>query len=103
MDTLEFDRFFPQFRAGNADDTCFYFASDPTQTWHYIGVFPNCARPFWAGLCDIAGGSDFDTAEELIDAPIYDGRSLRSRWDEVRIVSIWDRPLDNWMLANPIV
>lgn len=48
---------------------------------------------YWAGCgCDIPNGTGFPTAQALFDAPIYGGRSLRDRWNEIT----WHM-IDGWM------
>lgn len=98
MDTLDFDYFFRQLKAGKSiDETCFYFADDEKQAEHYLGYLPEFDKPYWVGYCDIPDGTDFALAEELVEAPVFDGQSLKERWNEVRIVSIWGIGLDDWM------
>ena len=79
------------------DETCFYFSDDPIEEEHYLGYLPEYEKPYWAGYCDVEGGCEFKTASELVNAPIYDGKSLKSRWDKVVIVSIESFPVDDWM------
>ncbi|MDD4564214.1 MAG: hypothetical protein PHE79_01815 [Eubacteriales bacterium] len=98
MDTLDFDYFFKQLKAGvSIDETCFYFIDDPMEEEHYLGYLPEYETPYWVGYCDIPDGTDFLTAEELVDAKIFDGKSLKERWENVRIVSIWGIGLDGWL------
>ncbi len=86
----DFDFIFEQFERGNEliNETVFYFKSDPNELEHYIGYSPQYDEPYWAGLCDIPGGCSFSAATELFEAKIYDGRSIRDRWDELVLVEI---------------
>ncbi|MBQ8512312.1 MAG: hypothetical protein IJ497_06835 [Clostridia bacterium] len=68
----------------------FRFASDPIspkQTGYVrermIGWMDGQEKPYWIGGCDIPNGTEFFTAEELLDAPVFAGKSMRERWDEV--------------------
>ena len=45
----------------------------------------------------MSGGCEFKMASELVNAPIYDGKSLKSRWNKVVIVSIESFPVDDWI------
>lgn len=54
-------------------------------------------RPFWVGYCDIPDGASFLTAEELVNAPLYSGRSLREVWDEVDIICAAGMPPEIWL------
>lgn len=56
---------------------------------------PEC--PFWVGDCDIPDGASFPTAEELVNAPLYKGRSLREVWDEVDIICAAGMPPEIWL------
>ncbi len=48
---------------------------------------------YWAGYgCDVHNGVGFISAKELFEAPIYEGRSIKDRWDEIT----WDR-IGGWM------
>lgn len=48
---------------------------------------------YWAGAgCDIYNGTDYLTARELFEAPIYEGKSIKDRWSEIT----WDE-IDGWM------
>lgn len=98
MDTLDFGFFMRQLTAGkNIDETCFYFCDDKNETEHYLGYLPKYGKPYWIGYCDIDGGVEFAEAEELVSAPVFDGRSLKERWNEVRIISIEGSCLDDWL------
>ena len=79
-----------------ADETTFYFKDDPSETVHYIGYLPEYASPYWAGYCDIPNGADFKTAEELFNAKIYDGKSIRERWSELVVLDFGAIPVDEY-------
>ena len=75
------------------DDTAFCFLEErETGKERGLGCLPEGPRsfglPYWADDCDEAGGFRCAAAEELFDAPIYDGRSLRERWPEVWLFRI---------------
>jgi hypothetical protein len=99
---LHIDYLLQEFKAGkNIDETCFSFESDPITEFRYIGYSENDPLPYWAGLCDLPDGRRFQTADELFEAKIYDGKSLKERWDEVTIYSIYSFPLDDWLSCLP--
>ena len=62
------------------------------------GVF--LARRVFAGLCDVEGGCLFSTAKELFEARIYDGKSIRERWQELVMIGMGGLPIEdldpNW-------
>lgn len=89
---------FRQLEAGAMiDETCFYFKDDPEEEEHYLGYLPKYKKPYWVGHCDIKDGCEFETASELMNAPIYNGKSLKSRWNEVVVVSIEGLDVEEWM------
>lgn len=104
MDTLDYDFFHRQLAAGmSIDETAFYFADDAEAREHYLGYLPQYDKPYWVGYCDIPDGTEFKTADALVNAPIYDGRSLKERWVSVRIHSIEGCSLENWLMFFPHV
>ncbi|WP_312072266.1 hypothetical protein [Anaerotignum propionicum] len=97
MDTLDYDYFFRQLKGGvSINETCFYFMDDPQESDHYIGYLPEYEEPYWVGYCDIPDGCEYRSAEELLEAKIFDGKSLRERWSNVCIVSIEGICLQDW-------
>ena len=102
VSSLHIDYLIQEFRAGmNVDETSFSFEKDNQDFIRYIGYSENEPFPYWAGLCDLPEGSRFQTADELFEAKIYDGKSLKERWDEVTIYSINSLPLDDWLSCLP--
>ncbi|HFI0394768.1 TPA: hypothetical protein ACGOYV_001550 [Streptococcus suis] len=94
---LQYDYFLQEFEAGmNIDETAFCFESDSQDTLRYIGYSEN-EKIYWAGLSDLPDGAQFKTAKELFEAKIYDGQSLKERWNEVNIFSILSLPLEDWL------
>ena len=102
VSSLHIDYLIQEFKAGmNVDETSFSFEKDNQDFIRYIGYSENDPLPYWAGLCDLPDGRRFQTADELFEAKIYDGKSLKERWDEVTIYSINSLPLDDWLSCLP--
>jgi len=102
VSTLHIDYLIQEFKAGmNVDETSFTFEKDNQDLLRYIGYSENDPLPYWAGLCDLPNGRRFQTADELFEAKIYYGKSLKERWDEVTIYSINSLPLDDWLSCLP--
>ena len=102
VSTLQIDYLIQEFKAGmNVDETSFSFEKDNQDLLRYIGYSENEPLPYWAGLCDLPDGGRFQTVDELFEAKIYDGKSLKERWDEVTIYSINSLPLDDWLTFLP--
>jgi len=89
-------------KAKNCDETVFYFKSDPKETEHYIVFLPEYEKPYWVGLCDIKDGCEFKTAKEMFEAPIYDGKSIKERWNEIIVCAINGCSVEDWLIYNKI-
>ena len=101
MNTVDFDLFLLELQKGQImDETCFYFIDEAGEPEHYIGCLTQYEKPYWAGYCDIPDGTDFFTAEELVNAKIYDGKSLKERWSEVRIINMGGISLRDYMMMH---
>jgi len=94
---MTYDELLHLFEIGaNIDETVFYFDDDPSEEEHYIGYLPQYEKPYWAGYCDVVDGCAFQTAQELFTAKIYDGLSIKERWEHLRLVEIAGVPIENW-------
>ena len=94
---ITWDLFYQKLKAGDfIDETLFYFSDEPDED-HYIGCSPKDEEPYWAGYCDVNGGCTFATADELVNAKIYDGKSIRERWDDIVITHIEGMCLKDWL------
>lgn len=77
-------------------EMCFIFSDDEKKKEHYLGYTADWDEPYWIGYCDIKDGCGFQTAEELVKAPVFDHRSLQERWKKVQIESIDGLTLEEW-------
>ena len=88
---FEHDEIFP------IDETLFYFDDeDMNSKDHFIGCLRYNTKPYWVGYCDIPNGCDFMTANDLFNAPIFEGHSIRERWDHIVIEEIAGLSLEAW-------
>lgn len=62
-----------------------------------MGYIEGEDKPYWVGYCDVDGGSDFVSAAELVTALIFNGKSLKDRWDKVIIWSIEGTCIEDWV------
>ena len=94
----DYDFIFSLFDKGDerVDETSFYFRSEAPSRDHFVGYLPQYDKPYWVGYCDIPNGCEFKTAKELFEAKIFDGKSLKDRWDEVVIVNIGGISVFDW-------
>lgn len=85
------------------DETSFYFEDDPERKERFLGYLRQYEKPYWAGYCDFPEGAEFTTASELFGAPIWDGKSIRDRWEQMVILEIGGLSVDEWlkMHGNP--
>lgn len=102
MNTIDFDFFLAELKKGKImDETCFCFSDEMGEPEHYIGCLPQYEKPYWAGLCDIPDGTEFLTAEELVNAKIYDGKSLKERWEKVRLIYLGGISAMDYLRMHP--
>ena len=93
---ISYEELLEMFREGSGiDETVFYFDDDPKQDEHYIGYLPQYDKPYWAGYCDIENGTEFETADELFNAKIYSGRSMKERWEHLVLTAIGGINIDD--------
>lgn len=77
------------------DETNFWFNGESEGDQHYLGYLPQFPEsPYWAGYCDLNDGFECTTAEALFNAPYYDGKSLKERWQDVHINEIGLVPVE---------
>lgn len=98
MDTLDYDFFLDLLKKNGTwlDETHFCFVDDPEQMERWLGCIPRYDKPYWIGGCDISGGVSYHTAEEMMEAPVFGGKSLRERWAQVRIFGAMGLGLEDW-------
>lgn len=102
--SITYDVLLSLFKTGKyVDETNFYFVDDPEEMEHYLGYLPEYEKPYWAGYCDIEDGCEFETAEELFEAKIYDGKSLKDRWDAVALINIGGISVQDYYYSVPEV
>ena len=78
----------------NINESSFYFDDDPEETDREFGHMNGV---YWVGYCDIPDGCDFASAEEMLNAKIYDGRSIKDRWEHVIVCNIGGISVENWL------
>ena len=70
LNTVDFNYFLAELRKGKImNETSFYFVDEISEPEHYIGCLPT----------------------------IYRGKSLKERWDDVRIICMGGIPVDDYM------
>ena len=95
---LNFQFFYNQLKNGmNVNEICFEFKDDVEDKEYYLGYFSNHEKPYWVGQCDIKDGCGFYIVEDLINAKIYNGKSLLECWDNISLLTIEGVPIDEWL------
>lgn len=80
------------------DETLIYFDDElENQQTHYLGCLREYDKPYWVGYCDIPDGGEFFTAKEMLEAKIFDGKSIKDRWEHVVIVNIGGFNYEEWL------
>lgn len=79
------------------NETLFYFDDDIDETDHMLGCIRNYEKPYWIGYCDIADGCEFNTANELLSAKIFDGKSMKERWEHIIFETVGGIGLKDWL------
>lgn len=85
------------------NESAFRFVSDPISprqpgyiTERMIGWCEGEKHPYWIGGCDNDREAQFDTAEELLHAPVFSGRSMADRWHEILWLSLMSIDPSEW-------
>jgi len=97
---LSYDGFLKAFEHDDiypVDETSFYFSDDPKETDHYLGCLREYEKPYWVGYCDIPDGCEYSSAKEMLEAKIFDGKSIKERWDSVVLCTIGGIPVEDWL------
>ena len=79
------------------NETHFYIEEDPVYDSCWLGRLDS-PTPYWYGLtADGSQAYDYVTAQELVDAKVFHGKSLREVWSRVRFYSLGDIEPDTWL------
>ena len=58
--------------------------------------------PYWIGTgCDMKDGAGFLTAEAMLEAKAYGGRSIKEAWENVCVLDLGTIPLYVWFESCP--
>lgn len=79
------------------DETSFSFDDDAAAEEHMLGYIRSSETPYWAGYCDMPEGCAFRTAAELLEARIFDGKSIKERWTHIIWYRIGGISLSEWL------
>lgn len=98
----DYNKFFEEFvsQGINADETTFYFKSESDDVIHYIGYLPQYEKPYWVGCCDVSEGTEFLTAEEMFSAKIFEGMSIKERWNEIVICEFGGISIESYLYKS---
>ena len=66
-----------------------------------LGCIRDFEKPYWIGYCDVQGGCEFESAEELLSAEVFNGKSIKERWDHVVFCNVGGISIDDWLHSYP--
>ena len=83
----------------NVSETCFVFKSDPETTPYYLYAGKEKNDSVFYRLVSDKNHIDktFFTVDEVINEPLFEGKSLRKNWDEVFLYTIENVNTDYWL------
>ena len=81
----------------NIDETAFYFDDDPNENDHMLGCLREYEKTYWIGYCDVPDGCEFDNANDLLNAKVFDGKSIKDRWEHIIFATIGGIGLNDWL------
>ena len=76
-------------RAKTFFENSFYVENSDKYCDCWMGFNKKFSEPYWYGLTpDGKNGYDFKTAEEMFNAKVFDGRSIKDLWRDIYFTSI---------------
>lgn len=86
LPVVDFDLFLHELETDPMGEVCFSIEGDPVYTCCWLGGPCGSISDYWFGLVeDCSESYRYPTAQELVDAPVFRGKSLRQLWELVRI------------------
>ena len=79
-----------EFRVADFPDYAYcYMGKMPKKPLSEKDSFRSGEEVYWFGLApDGSKGYDFDNLSDFLNAPVFDGKSLKQVWDRVELLSI---------------
>ncbi|HFI0796425.1 TPA: hypothetical protein ACGO8I_002131 [Streptococcus suis] len=95
---LQYDYFLQEFEAGMMPgEINFSFETDEEKELCSFGYSKEAEQPYWIRENKQTDEKSFISSALLFSCPLFDGKSLRERWDEVVIYSIAGQSLNDWL------
>ncbi|NRG68971.1 hypothetical protein HPB00_05770 [Streptococcus suis] len=95
---LQYDYFLQEFEAGMMPgEINFSFETDEENELCSFGYSKEAKQPYWIRENKQTDEKRFTSSALLFSSPLFDGNSLRERWDEVVIYSIASQSLNDWL------
>lgn len=87
---IPYEIFSQKFSEGkNFFENSFYVENSDKYCDCWMGFNKKFSEPYWYGLTpDGKNGYDFKTAEEMFNAKVFDGRSIKDLWRDIYFISI---------------
>lgn len=87
--TYEYEEFLELITNQTMGIWVFYFSDDLKRIRYEIGTFKMKIVPYWIKSHRILSKNktwEFNNPEEMLEAKLFDGKSLKERWDKVVII-----------------
>lgn len=101
---IPYEIFSPKFsERKNFFEISFYVENSDKFCDCWMGFNKDFSEPYWYGLTsDGKNGYDFKTAEEMFNAKVFDGRSIKDLWHDIYFTSINGISARDWVVYNCI-
>lgn len=87
----------------NFFENSFYVENSDKYCDCWMGFNQDFSEPYWFGLTpDGKNSYDFKCAEEMLNAKVFDGRSMKDIWDKIYFISINCISACDWVICNCI-
>ncbi|HFU4202989.1 TPA: hypothetical protein ACGO8F_000561 [Streptococcus suis] len=95
---LQYDYFLQEFEAGMMPgEINFSFETDDVDVLRSFGYSKEAEQPYWIRENKHMDERSFTSSAPLFSSLLFDGKSLRERWNEVVIYSIAGQSLNDWL------
>lgn len=85
----------------NIYENNFYIENDDVFDDCWIGFAPDCENPYWFGLtADGKNACDFKTVDEILNAKVFNGKSMYELWNKVYFYTVNGIEAKDWFLNN---
>ena len=93
INSMDYDSFLNKISHTITREWAFFFTDDPqkkthTMHWHQMAITPY----------HLDNKYDFSNAKDMLEAKVFDGKSIKDRWNEIVSISIGGINFDEWKI-----